>query len=237
MDKSRLAVICDFDGTITKMDVGHQIYTRFGDERWLEINKRWRRGEISSKECLIREYELIDADEHEVVKHILKMEIDPGFVELVDICKANSIPIAVASDGFDFYIKAVLEKYGLENMEVFCNEMKFNGRKVELAFPYYEQGCGVCGNCKRLHVENFKNDSRTVIYVGDGLSDKFAAKAADVVFAKDELMEYLIDSDVEFIEFDELKDVTQWMKELLSGRIDFPDSDGKKIIDPCNDKP
>lgn len=237
MDKSQLAVICDFDGTITKMDVGHQIYTRFGDERWLEINNRWRRGEISSKECLIGEYELINADEQEVIEHILKMDIDPGFIELVDICKGNNIPIAIVSDGFDFYIKLVLEKYGLADIEVFCNEMKFNGRKIELAFPYHEKGCRVCGNCKRFHVENFKNDSKKVIYIGDGLSDKFAAKTADFVFAKDELMEYLIDNNIEFTEFSELKDVTRWMRELLSGRIDFPDSDGKIIMDPCDDKP
>ena len=54
MEKTRLAVMCDFDGTITRKDVGHKIYTQFGDERWEEVNKSWRRGDMSSKDCPVR---------------------------------------------------------------------------------------------------------------------------------------------------------------------------------------
>ena len=238
MEKIRLAVICDFDGTITRIDVGHQVYTRFGDERWEEINKRWRRGEISSKDCLIGEYSLMDASEAEVREHVLKMEIDAGFIDLVATCRNNDIPIAVASDGFDFYIYTVLEKYGLYDMEVLCNKLKFNGRKVELSFPFYDRGCGVCGNCKKLHVQRFRDDSRTVIYVGDGLSDRFAARASDVAFAKGELMGYLMDNNVEFVRFTDLRDVNKWMTGFLAGDIDLPAWAGPKpdgSADPCEE--
>ena len=121
----RLAVLCDFDGTATEVDVGYQIYTHFGDERWLEVNQRWRRGEISSKDCLIGEYSFMDASEQEVRELVLKMEIDPGLQDLVTICRKNDIPIAIASDGCDFYINTMLEKYGLSDVEVLCNEMRF----------------------------------------------------------------------------------------------------------------
>ncbi len=222
MGKVRLAVICDFDGTATEMDVGYQIYTRFGDERWLEINQQWRRGEISSKDCLIGEYSFMDASEQEVREHILKMKIDPGLPDLVAICRNNDIPIAIASDGFDFYIHAMLEKYGLSDVEVLCNKMRFRGRKVELSFPFYDQGCGVCGNCKKLHVQRFRDDSRTVIYVGDGLSDRFAARASDLVFAKSELKAYLMDNNADFIEYSNLGDVNRWMMGFLAGETEFP---------------
>jgi 2-hydroxy-3-keto-5-methylthiopentenyl-1-phosphate phosphatase len=233
MGKNRLAVICDFDGTVAKTDVGHSIYTRFGDERWEEINKRWRRGEMSSKDCLIGEYSLIDASEQEVKEYVSEMEIDPGFIDLVATCRDNDIPIAVASDGFDFYIHVLLEKYGISDIEVFCNGMEFNGRKVELSFPFYDQGCGVCGNCKKLHVQRFKDDSKKVIYVGDGLSDRFAARASDVVFAKDELMEYLMKNDADFIKFADLSEVNRWMVGMLAGDIDLPPSSNG--ADPCQE--
>jgi hypothetical protein len=110
----------------------------------------------------------------------------------------------------------VLEKYGLSDIDVFCNKMRFNGRRVELSFPYYDQGCGICGNCKKLHVQKFRDDSRKVIYVGDGLSDRFAARASDVVFAKGELMEYLMANNVEFVRFDNLRDVNRWVNRLLT---------------------
>lgn len=215
MKKDNLAVLCDFDGTVAKCDVGFHIYTKFGNEGWLEINKRWRRGEISSKECLIGEYSLIDADEKEVRDYILKMEIDEGFPLLVSTCKKNHIPIAIVSDGFDFYINTLLEKYGLSDVKVLCNRMWFNGRKVELDFPFYDKGCGVCGNCKRFHVDNLKRLGRTVVYVGDGLSDKFAACASDIIFAKGELKEYLDKVGFLYNDFSCLSEVNEWLKRLI----------------------
>lgn len=235
MEKTRLAVICDFDGTVTEVDVGHQVYVHFGDERWREVNQRWRRGEISSKDCLIGEYSFVDASEQEVREFILKMKIDPGLIDLVATCRNNDIPLAIASDGFDFYINAMLEKHGLSDLEVFCNRMRFNGRKVELSFPYYDKGCGVCGNCKKLHVQKYKDDSRTIIYIGDGLSDRFAARASDVVFAKSELRDYLMQNNVDFISFTDMSDVNQWMIGFLAGDIDLPAKNDGDIVDPCQE--
>lgn len=235
MINHKLALLCDFDGTIAKGDVGHRIYTRFGDIRWEEINKRWRRGEISSKECLIGEYALMDASENEVLEYVMTMEIDEGFVELVKTCKQNDIPIAIVSDGFDFYINSILEKYKLSDIEAFCNNLIFNGRKVELSFPYYDLGCGKCGNCKVFHVEKLKNDGRTVVYVGDGLSDRYASQASDVIFAKDELMEYLQKNRIEFNRFSVLSDVNNWLIGLLAGSAELPKSTCKPDSD-CSDR-
>lgn len=236
MRKNDLAILCDFDGTVTKEDVGFRIYTRFGDERWLEINKRWRRGEISSKECLIGEYSLIDASEDEVRDYILTMEIDPGFPEFIATCRESQIPLAVVSDGFDFYIKTVLQKYGLSDVEVLCNNLRFNGRRVKLSFPFYDQGCGACGNCKRFHVQRFHDACKKVVYIGDGLSDRFAARASDVVFAKSELMEYLEEHNVSFMRFSSLNDINRWLTEFLKGNVDLPAlSNTSGSPDPCQE--
>jgi 2,3-diketo-5-methylthio-1-phosphopentane phosphatase len=235
MAKHKLAILCDFDGTVAKGDVGHSIYTRFGDERWEEINKRWRKGEISSKECLIGEYALMDASEDEVREYTLTMEIDSGFSELVKTCKENDISIAIVSDGFDFYINTILEKYGLSEIEVLCNNLIFKGRKVELSFPYYELGCGKCGNCKVLHVERLKDKDKTVIYIGDGLSDKYASQASDIIFAKDELMEYLENNNIRYNKFRGLSEVNNWLIGLISGSVEVPES-SRKIDSDCERK-
>ncbi|MBD3181193.1 HAD-IB family phosphatase [Candidatus Poribacteria bacterium] len=238
MIQHQLALICDFDGTITKTDVGHKIYTSFGDDRWEEVNKRWRRGEISSKDCLIGEYSFVDASEDEVIEYVMGMDIDVGFLDIVHTCRDNNIPLAIASDGFDFYIKALLEKYDLydKGIDIFCSEMEFKGRKVELSFPYYDKGCGLCGNCKKLHVQKFRDEGRKVIYIGDGLSDRFAARSSDVVFAKGELKQYLIESGFSFIEFEILIEIDNWVNDLLTGAIETPEAFFDNTCkDPCPD--
>ena len=42
----------DFDGTISKRDVIDQILEEFADDRWLEVEERWVKGEISSRQRL-----------------------------------------------------------------------------------------------------------------------------------------------------------------------------------------
>ncbi len=230
----KLALLCDFDGTIAKGDVGFRIYTHFGDDRWEEINKRWRRGEISSKECLIGEYSLIDASEEEVKQFISDMEIDTGFLSLIKTCRENDIPIYIISDGFDFYIKTLLEKYGISDIDIYCNNLSFDGRKVKLSFPYYDKGCGKCGNCKVLHIINLKKEGKTVVYIGDGLSDKFASRYADVVFAKDELMEYLENNGIEFNKFSCLDDVHKWLNDVLNGNTEISTTEkDNKTLEDC----
>ena len=114
--------------------------------------------------------------------------------------------------------------------------MQFNGRKVELSFPFYDQGCGICGNCKKLHVQRLKNAKRKVIYIGDGLSDRFAARTSDVVFAKSDLMKYLVENDADFIRFGDLSDVNRWITGLLAGNTQLPTPpSGRGSADPCQE--
>jgi len=40
------AVLTDFDGTVTKMDISEMILNRFASNQWLEIETRYRNNEI-----------------------------------------------------------------------------------------------------------------------------------------------------------------------------------------------
>jgi len=86
-----------------------------------------------------------------------------------------------------------------------------------------------------LHVEKLKDDGKTVIYIGDGLSDRYASQASDVIFAKDELMEYLESNGINFNKFSDLGEVNNWLIGLLGGGVDLPESSCKPDPD-CKDK-
>ena len=185
---ARLAVLCDFDGTISKGDIGNTLFREYaGGSNWEELVASWERGEIGSKECLTEECRLARVTRDEVVALAESFEIDPYFPAFSAWCAENEIPLAVVSDGLDFYIEIVLKRHGLSHLPVYANHLTFTDSGIAPEFPYFDQGCGSCGNCKGHHVRKYRQNFGRVVFVGDGYSDRCALEEADLVLAKKEL--------------------------------------------------
>jgi len=182
---TRLAVLCDFDGTISKGDIGNTLFGKYaGGSEWEELISSWERGEIGSRDCLIKECRLARVTRDEIVSFAEAFEIDEHFPAFAAWCAENEIPLAVVSDGLDFYIELVLKKYGLSHLPVYANHLTFTNAGIVPEFPYFEQGCGSCGNCKGHHVRRYREQFGRVVFVGDGYSDRCALEEADLVLAK-----------------------------------------------------
>ena len=75
--------------------------------------------------------------------------------------------------------------------------------------------CDVCGEqCKRMELDRLAV-GHPIAYVGDGWSDRCAAKAADLVFARGTLAEHLAAEGVAFEPFDDLLDVREGLRRYL----------------------
>ena len=110
-------------------------------------------------------------------------------------------PIVVSS-GLPQLILPVLEREGVE-VEVRSNnaEVRPDGWRV----IFRDEGvCPVCGDkCKRRSLP----EGRPLVFVGDGWSDRCASLAADRVFARTGLAEYLDEQGVPFERYETLNDV------------------------------
>ena len=85
-----------------------------------------------------------------------------------------------------------------------------------MVFPLDGQGCGTCGSCKRVVVEELKaRGAGTVIAVGDGFSDRCLLGSADVLFARGHLMEMARREGVEALPWEDFHDVRRWLAERL----------------------
>ena len=214
-----IKVFCDFDGTITKIVVGDLFFEAFGDkEYYLELVKKWRDYEISSIEMWERAVERVRVNKEEAEKLMLSQEIDPYFVEFVKWAKGKGIEIFILSDGFDFYIRRILEKYNLSDVKFFSNRLWVEDGRVNLAFPYPDSVCRICGNCKRNHMLTLSGDEDIIVYIGDGYSDRCPVEYADVVFGKKELLKYCRAKNIPVYEFETFKDVMEQFERFLSGR-------------------
>lgn len=211
-------VLVDFDGTITKNDVGALLFKTFSKKESQKIVSSWLRGEINSQECLQRECELLRISRPELKKFALSQKIDGKFPAFVDLCNREKIRLVILSDGLDFYIKLILDKYGLGKLPFYSNLLGFEGRKLKPEFPYFDRGCGRCGNCKRYHLKSLKRAKEKVVYIGDGLSDRCAVTEADFVFAKDDLHRFCEKEGIKHYPFHNFGDVIQTFHDRILNR-------------------
>ncbi|HHM23556.1 MAG TPA: phosphoserine phosphatase, partial [Bacteroidetes bacterium] len=111
-----LKVFCDFDGTVSKGDVGDAFFRRFSGEEALELVRRWEVGEMNSRDLYLAMLRSFRASPEEVEEFIAEQEIDPSFREFAGFCAREEIPLAILSDGMDLYIRPLLERNGLAGL-------------------------------------------------------------------------------------------------------------------------
>jgi len=212
-------IFLDFDGTITRNDVGEEIFRKFFDEKIVsKIVGDLLADRISSRECWesLCESALIN-DKKKFDNFILSQEIEPTLNRFVEYCEANSFEIFILSDGFDYYIDKILKRENLSRLKVFSNKLLLNDDgKLIPYFPYYNADCRSSANCKRNHIiENSGEDDYTV-FIGDGNSDIEAIQYVDFIFAKDELLKYCEIQRITYFPFKNFDDVITRLSELTS---------------------
>src|ERR1022692_1301695 len=94
-------VFCDFDGTITQLDVTDQILTQLAHPSWREIEQEWMLGSIGSRECLERQIALVDAPVEELHTVIDSVALDTEFTSFCKFARKKKLPLYILSDGFD----------------------------------------------------------------------------------------------------------------------------------------
>jgi 2-hydroxy-3-keto-5-methylthiopentenyl-1-phosphate phosphatase len=214
-------VFSDFDGTITRIDVTDAILTELADPAWKAIEEEWVRGEIGSRECLARQMALVRASRQELDALIDTIPIDPGFQAFYRFTEERAVPFHVVSDGFDYVIRRVLRRAGVNGrlrngQRLFSSALRVRGRTLTTLYPHPASGCEHgCATCKPGLMRRLCRGRGPVVFIGDGLSDRFAVRAADLVFAKDKLLEECRSKAIAAEPFETFADVQVRLENLL----------------------
>ena len=186
----RILILCDFDGTVSIKDtVNRLVRDHVTDPEWRFHVKRYMRGEIGSRAVYDAVGPMMSMHRDQFEKFVQEhSELDPGFPAFLQWARRRGIDVKILSDGFDVTIETLLAHHGIDDLEIFANCLEFqDDSRIALSNPHSNPECGRCGTCKLGILQRHRNEYDKIILIGDGESDRHAAKEADGVVALKEL--------------------------------------------------
>ncbi len=216
-------IFCDFDGTITRVDVTDQILTQLAHPSWREVEQEWVRGLIGSRECLERQIALVETSAKELNALIDAIPLDPGFSKFHRFVRKRALPFYVVSDGFDYIIRRVLKRAGIQDAlrsgtNLFASALEIQGRHLAPSFPYSGAPCDHgCATCKAAIIRRLRQERGPVLFIGDGLSDRFAARESDLVFARRQLLAHCREEGIACLPFETFGEIESALGGMLAG--------------------
>ena len=224
----------DFDGTITRRDAVDVILETYADPQWLAFEADWRAGRIGSRDCLQAQMSLVRATRSQLDTLLDSIEVDYGLINLFATCAAENIPAHIISDGFDYCVNRILGR-ALNGQRsyiksVCASRLEISAHPWRTEFPYFHQSCAHgCATCKPAVMRLLNPGNAATIFVGDGLSDRYAVESADLVFAKNELAGYCRANSIAHTEYTDLNDVAAQLKRNVASHAFVTNRSAKRV--------
>jgi 2-hydroxy-3-keto-5-methylthiopentenyl-1-phosphate phosphatase len=213
----------DFDGTISLVDVVDAVLERFALKEWKAIERQWTQGRIGSRACLAKQMDLVRASKKQLQTLVDSIRIDPHFAGFLRLTMELGMPVTVLSDGFDFIIRRVLKKALqkdpglLKHLDIYCNRLRWDkheGPKAVFSGRICAHGCATC---KPALIKKLSVRTDEVIFIGDGFSDRFAAKVSDLCFAKHRLLDYCKKEEIPHLAYEHFGQIRRWLRQRTKG--------------------
>lgn len=216
-------IFCDFDGTITMKDNIISIMDKFAPLGWEKIKDDILAQRVSIQQGVKELFALLSSSQKEqIVSFVLEdAEIREGFGEFVQYTREKKIPLYIVSGGIDFFVHPMIEPFGPFD-QVYCNESDFSGEHINILYPHQcdvhcaSQGCGCC---KPTIIRNKTTEQQTSIVIGDSITDLEAAKLADIVIARDFLIEKCVELNIPYSPFTNFHDCIRIIENRLKVQV------------------
>jgi 2-hydroxy-3-keto-5-methylthiopentenyl-1-phosphate phosphatase len=214
----KMIIFCDFDGTITENDNIINIMKYYNPPGWDTIKDDILAGRISVREGVGRMFGLLSASSREEITNyaIKQAKIRPGFDQFIQYCQEQNIRLLITSGGIDFFVLPILSLYPVPKQKIFCNTSDFSGKQIQILWPYScDELCSIdCGMCKPSILRSHSTNNNMKIVIGDSITDLAVAKLADLVIARDFLLQKCQEHSLPYKEFESFYDVINILNQL-----------------------
>ena len=202
-----MIIQCDFDGTIISNNLSVLIREHFAPEEWRAIETDYLEGLITVEESNRRQFALIK-EPKERLQEFVRCHIDvrQDFPEFTADCQTKGNHLVIVSSGLDFYIEVVLSELGMSDIELYCGKTEFNERGILVSYAD-QNGNTIKHGFKISYLNWLKQRDKSIVYIGDGLSDLEAARNANYVFATGHLAMLLKEEHISWSSFNNFIDI------------------------------
>lgn len=218
---SAIEILCDFDGTVARVDTVDLLLERLADAEWRTLEEQWIHGEIDSRECMERQIALVRGGWRAIAEVLRDVELDSGFAPFAKWCRDAGVRLRVVSEGLDRVIRHLLDREGITVDEIWASQLVERGSgHLSLRFPPRPAptfcGAALC----KCALFPLAAPRPLRILVGDGRSDFCCARRADRVFAFSKLAIHCQQNEISFFPFTGFDGVGRFVAKALTVRPD-----------------
>lgn len=179
--QGKIVLLSDFDGTVTDIDTGAYVLSKFANGDWQELDNRLTHGEINFEDCLRKQFGMVNHPKSEILKKVeTAVAVRRYFGDVVTCCKEKGIELKLVSAGLDFCIRHILGRNNLD-VDLIAPKATFGVNGIKLEFPSITNSASF--NFKDDTVRRYQREGYDVVFVGDGYGDYYAIKEANLRFA------------------------------------------------------
>ncbi|PIN02537.1 putative haloacid dehalogenase-like hydrolase [Handroanthus impetiginosus] len=178
----KTVIIFDFDRTLIEDDSDRWVLTKMGlTELFNQLRSTlpWN----SLMDNLLEELYIQGKTVDDIAECLKGIPLHLDVIAVIKSAYALGCDLKVVSDSNLFYIKTVLEHYGIYNCfsEIISNSVVVDNGRLRI-FPYHDtaasHGCALCPpnlckGCviKQIQASISESESKRLIYIGDGMND------------------------------------------------------------------
>lgn len=201
------AFVSDFDGTISKKDFYWLVIERYFPEG-RDLYPKWKSGEWKDIDFLAKVFTSINQEEAQIAEDILAIPIDEDVPDFVRCVQKAGGDFYILSAGTDYYIKPIVESFGLEKVTVLSNKGVYRNKNIYMdidpAHWSYSERYGID---KAAVIKRLKEEYDIVYFAGDSEPDSHPAAFADRTYATKALPEILDGKSVPYVRFERFQDI------------------------------
>jgi 2-hydroxy-3-keto-5-methylthiopentenyl-1-phosphate phosphatase len=202
-------VFCDFDGTITAVETFAGMLKEFAPHLSAQIMPQMYARTLSLRRGVRQLLESIPSQKYaDILAYAESKPIRPGLAELLAFLQEQSIPFIIISGGIQGMIETVLKREGLLDKvtAIYGVNLHTQGEYLQVHSDWENETELVA---KALIMAKYSGVE--TIAIGDSVTDITMARRADLVFARDRLIDYLQAENQPYIPWDNFFEIREYL--------------------------